>query len=85
VVFVATSKNEKFTEDIWIYDSGVCGYYCNSSKGLFNIEEIKESITIGNGKSMMAPKVGSLKCRVIQFGDSELDITLHEVKFVPEL
>jgi hypothetical protein len=34
---------------------------------------------------MMATKVGSLKCRVFQLNVSELDITLHEVKFFPEL
>jgi hypothetical protein len=39
IVFAAMAKNEKFTEDIWICDSGACGHYCNSTKGLFNIEE----------------------------------------------
>jgi hypothetical protein len=49
------------------------------------VEEINESITVGNGKIMMATKVGSLKCRDIQLDGSRLDITLHEVKFVLEL
>jgi hypothetical protein len=52
---------------------------------LFNVEEIKESITVGNGKSMMATKVRCLKCRVIQLDGSGLDITLREVNFVPKL
>jgi hypothetical protein len=85
VVFAATAKNEMSTEDIWICDSGACGHYCNSTKGLFNIEEINESITVCNGKSMMATKVGSLKCRIIQVDGSGLEITLPEVKYVPEL
>ena len=85
VVFATTAKNEMFTEDIWICDSGACGHYCNSTKGLFNIEEINESITVGNGKSMTATKVGSLKCRIIQVDGSGLEITLNEVKYVPEL
>jgi hypothetical protein len=38
VVFVATSKNKNFTEDIWIVDSGACRHYCNSSEGLFKVE-----------------------------------------------
>jgi hypothetical protein len=75
VVFAATFKNEMFTEDIWICDSGACGHYCNSTKGLFNVEEINESITVGNGKSVMATKVGSLKCCIMQIDGSELDIT----------
>ena len=36
-------------------------------------------------KSMIAAKVGSLKCKVIQVDGSSLDVTLHEVKYVPEL
>ena len=34
---------------------------------------------------MMATKVGSLKCRNIQLDGSRLDVTLHEVKYVPDL
>jgi hypothetical protein len=52
---------------------------------LFNIEEINESITVGNGKSMTTTKVGSLKCRIIQVDGSGLDIALHKVKHVSEL
>jgi hypothetical protein len=85
VVFAATAKNEMITEDIWICDIGACGHYCNSTNGLFNIEEINESSTVGNGKSMTATKVGSLKCCTIPIDGSELDITLNEVKYVPEL
>jgi hypothetical protein len=54
-----------FTEDIWICDSGACGHYCDSVKAMFNLEEIKSRIKVFNGKSMMATKVGSLKCRVL--------------------
>jgi hypothetical protein len=76
VVFAAPAKNEMFIEEIWICDSGACGHYCNSTKGLFHIEEINESITVDNGKRMTATKVGSLKCRVIQVDRSGLEITL---------
>ena len=27
--YMATSDNEDFTNDIWIFDSGACGHYCN--------------------------------------------------------
>jgi hypothetical protein len=66
VVIAGTTNYEKFTEDIWIYDSGAFGHYCNSSKGLFNVEEIKKSITVSQGKSTMATKVKSLKCRLFK-------------------
>jgi hypothetical protein len=34
---------------------------------------------------MMATKVGSLKCRIIHLYGSRINITLHEVKFFPEI
>jgi hypothetical protein len=53
VILVATFKYEKFTGDIRICDGGACVHYCNFSKGQFNGEDIKETITAGNVKSMM--------------------------------
>jgi hypothetical protein len=39
----------------------------------------------GNGDSMKAIKVGSLKCHVIQLYGSSVNLALKEVKYVPEL
>jgi hypothetical protein len=55
-----TSNTEKFTDDIWMCDSGACGHYCISDKVLFDVKDINESIKVGNGDIMMATKVGSL-------------------------
>jgi hypothetical protein len=52
---------------------------------MFNICEIDEKITVGNGNSMTATKVGSLKRRVIQLDGSVLNITINKDKFVPKL
>jgi hypothetical protein len=60
VVFMATSQNEILTDDIWIFDSGACGHYFKSDKGLFDFKDINEKITVENGESMKAIKVGSL-------------------------
>jgi hypothetical protein len=49
------------------------------------VKNINEKITVGNGESMKAIKVGSLKCHVIQLNGSSVDVTLKEVKYVPEL
>ena len=35
-------------------------------EGLTNVKDINESITIGNGKSVQAMKLGDLKCEVDQ-------------------
>jgi hypothetical protein len=85
VVFTATSQNEILTDNIWICDSGACGHYCKSDKGLFNVKDINEKITVGNGESMKAIKVGSFKCYVIQPNGSSVNVTLKEVKYAPEL
>jgi hypothetical protein len=75
---MATSKNEILTDDIWICDSEACGHYCKSDKGLFDVKDINEKITVGNGESMKAIKVVSLN-------GSSVNVTLKEVKYVSEL
>jgi len=54
-------------------------------EGMFNIRDIEEKVTVGNGSKMMATKVGSLRRRVIQVNGSTLDITINEVKYLPDL
>jgi hypothetical protein len=85
VVFTATLQSEILTDDIWICDSGAYEHNCKSDKGLFDVKDINEKITIGNGQIMKANKVGSLKCHVIQLNGSSVDVTLKEVKYAPEL
>jgi hypothetical protein len=85
VAFTATSENHNLSNDIWIYESGACGHYCNFKESLFDVKEICEDITVGNGKTMTATLVGSLKCNVIQLDGPSLVITLQEVKYVPDL
>jgi hypothetical protein len=42
-------------------------------------------ITVGNGESMKATKVGSFKCHFIQLNGSRVNVTNKEVKYVSEL
>jgi hypothetical protein len=85
VVPLTTSKKERFIKDIRICDSGACRHCCKYPLGLFNVEEIKESIMVGNGNSIMENKIRSLKYWVVKIDGSRLDITHHEVKIVSEL
>jgi hypothetical protein len=59
VVFAATSKNERFIDDILTYKIKVFRHYYNSYKGLYNVEDAKESLILGNRKCMEEIKVGS--------------------------
>jgi hypothetical protein len=56
-----------------------------SIDGMFNIKDINEKATVGNGEKMVATKVGSLRRRVLQVDGSTLDIVINDVKFLPEL
>ena len=85
MALAATSNTEKFTDNIWICDSGACGHYCISDKGIFNVKEISESIRAGNSDIMMATKVGTLKCQAIQIDGSGIDNSLHEFMHIPDL
>jgi hypothetical protein len=85
VVFAAAASDEKIDEDIWICDSGASSHYCMSKDGMFNLKDINETITVGNGEKMLATKVGSLRPRVIQVDGSTLDIVFSEVKYLPYL
>jgi hypothetical protein len=51
----------------------------------FNIQDIDEKVTVGNGDKMIATKVGCLRHCVIQVDGSTLDIVINDVKFLPEL
>jgi hypothetical protein len=53
--------------------------------GMFHVQDIDEKVTVGNGNKMVATKVGSLRCHVIQLDGSTLDIVINEVKYLPEL
>jgi hypothetical protein len=85
VISTVTVQDEIIADKIWICDSEACEHYCKSDKVLFDVKDINKKITVGNGESMKAIKVGSLKCHVIQLNGSSVNVTLKEVKYVPEL
>jgi hypothetical protein len=57
--------------------------FCDSTEDLFNFEDIKCSINVG--ESVTATKVGNLKCQVNQVDGAVLNITLHELMLAPKL
>ena len=54
-------------------------------KGLTDIKDLDEAITIGNEESMHATKVGNLKREVTQLDGSKFTVMLKEVKYVADL
>ncbi len=79
------SSSQKFTRSTWLADSAASCHLCNDDTYLFNVRVIHSPIKIGNGKTMIAKKMGDMKVfKVQQNGDSEPFI-LRNVKYVPEL
>jgi hypothetical protein len=66
-------------------DSGASTYMGNSNEGMYDVKEITEQVTIRNGKSLRAIKIGKLRRTVKQANGDTLDIVLPEYKFFPEL
>jgi hypothetical protein len=50
IVAKKTMAHKMSFMELWICDSGARGHYCNSEKGLFQVNSINKSITVGNGK-----------------------------------
>jgi hypothetical protein len=74
-----------FTRETWLADSGASCHMGNSEEGMFDITLIDEPITLGNGKSLRATKVGKLRRTVHQVNGDTLDIVLEGYKCVPGL
>lgn len=52
---------------------------------MFEVKNIQDEITIGNGKLMMATKIRKLKVNIIQKDSSSREVMLTGVKYVPKL
>ena len=74
-----------FNRDTWLADSGASTHMGNSDEGMYEIEEIDSPVTIGDGKSLRATKVGKLRRTVVQADGKTMDVILPDYKCVPEL
>jgi hypothetical protein len=52
---------------------------------LFDVRDISERITVGNGNTMEATKIGSVRCNVEQVNRKTFQVLLQEGKFMTEL
>jgi len=69
---------------LWLVDSGASSHLTNNLEGMFNIRNLEFRITVGDGKSMMSPKVGDLKLKFKEKNRYE-EILLTNVKYCPKL
>jgi hypothetical protein len=55
-------ENSEFSENIWIGDSGASCHYFNNDLDLFDIRDVSDRITLGNGKTIETKQDGNLRC-----------------------
>ena len=76
---------QKFNKNTWIADSGATTHMCNSLEGMFDLEDVNVSISVGDGRKMTTTKVGKLKGTIIDSEGRKVIATLTNVSYVPEL
>jgi hypothetical protein len=55
------NKTMYYSENIYIGDSGASCHMVHSDEGMYDVKQIKEKITIGNGQYIEALKIGKKK------------------------
>ena len=61
VALVTTEHIHTITKNTWLADSGASAHMTHTDTGMFNIKMIESKVTIGNGKSLTAVKMGSVR------------------------
>jgi hypothetical protein len=62
-----------------------CEDYCQFMEGLRDFKDMNEQITIGNGNTIVATKLGDLNCEVTQINGFKFEVPLKDVNYVPKL
>ena len=82
---IALYGKDQVTSKTYIGDTGASCHITNSDEGMFNVKKVNDSVKIGSGKSLRCTKIGSKRMRMdFKDGTSQI-VTLHRVKYVPEL
>jgi hypothetical protein len=83
IVLSARNSHESFKNN-WISDNGESCHYCQINEGLFDQATIFEMMTVGDGKKWRLKRLKKIRC-LLQFDGRKFEITLENVKFVPNL
>ena len=82
IALVEVSSNRK---NIFIADSGASCHMTGTLEGMTDIEEINETITVGNGEVIKATKMGTLNGMVKASDGTMRKVKLFQCKYVPDL
>ena len=73
------------TKNTWIGDSGSTGHLTNELTGLNNIRDVCIPITVGDGATITATKIGDWKGIALQPNGKQTKVTLKDVRYCAEL
>ena len=72
--------------EIFIADSGASVHLSGSMEGMRNLKDLNDDkVTVGDGTSIVAEKIGDKSITIVQKDGVERDIVLHGCKYVPKL
>lgn len=73
-------------QELFIADSGASVHLTGSCKGMINLKDLKnDSVTVGNGNSIDAVKIGDKEITILQEDGKEKNVVLQGCKNVPKL
>ena len=83
---VALQMNTRPDQELFIADSGASVHLTGSLKSMTNLRDLNDdSVTVGDGNSITAEKIGDKKLTIIQQDGRERDVVLRGCKYVPKL
>jgi hypothetical protein len=87
-VVMMAHENRSFDSidaNTWLGDTGSTAHMTNSLEGMFNLKKDQGHVCIGDGKFMKSVQIGSKQMLVVQKNGETMEVTLQNVKYVPEL
>ena len=70
---------------LWMGDSGSSCHFTNDDSGLFDWRPIKEGISLGDGRTVYATKIGTLRLEVHQRNGTKCIVYLPECKYIKSI
>jgi len=80
VAFVAGG----FTGSTWIADSGASTHIGNVDEGMMDVEDINDTVKVGNGNQVRLLKKGTLPLMLLQKNGDTMDMLLEDYKCAPD-
>lgn len=85
IVLMAQTQAGMCSPNIWIGDTGASCHMTRSLVGMSNLRNTNHTVTIGNGRTVTAGKMGTWRGIIVQEDGSTMNITLKDVAYVPTL